>query len=178
MRCKSCSVKLDVKLDYCASCVGKGFDLRSFEVKRIARTKLIFDCRYTLQPIPIDNLSYVATLAQKYAHHLVNDKFNNSLTITITKDGQEYDWTFEDIKVGWFFKCSDGDLYWKHEDGEFRPMGSKCYHHKNCKEVDFGHFFVLGTNLNPDLDLKGLCITNVYDCQELAKALMIERIIT
>ncbi len=174
MKCKHCSVELDVKLDYCASCVGKGFDvkefdLRPFEVKK-PKYEIVGAINSTMTPYWYANDEDELRVNIGLIFNVCNIK-----EVMFKRLNKE--WTFEDIQVGWFFKCADGDLYWKHEESEFRSLGSRCHREKN--QIDFAHFFVLGTNLDLYSDLKEYGkITNAYDCQELAKALMIERIIT
>ena len=87
------------------------------------------------------------------------------------------EWTFEDIQPGLFFKISF------HDDG----FGTPIFFKKDNDwvfELDFG---ILEADM-PCLEShafetyqderSGFDITNVYDCQELAKVLMIERIVT
>ena len=90
-----------------------------------------------------------------------------------------HEWKWEDIKVGWFFKCSDDFLYWKFDDEEFRSLGTHANRPKDIGKVEFCYYFDLGTNLAVDPDLKDCgAITNVYECPGLAKILMIDTVIT
>lgn len=157
----------------------KEFDLRPFEVKK----ELYYP--YVIKAVLVngDIVSFTSDkfesieAAEAQITHL-KEVHKIFFKMRAFQDRDEKPWQWEDIQVGWFFKCSDGYLYWKHEDGEFRPLGEKCRMGLKDTEIEFSHFFVLGTNYDPDSDLVDKSITNVYDCPELAKMLMIERIIT
>jgi len=139
------------------------FDLRPFEVKK---PKDIF---YRAR-VYAGGVCHVDRLIEIYGQLPVRDMHesygNLEVNISLKPEIQEKEWTFADIQVGWFFKSADNSIYFKVSNKLYRRVVNVC-----------GYWlFQMATLAHKDGDILG--ITNVYDCPELAKVLMIERIIT
>jgi hypothetical protein len=141
----------------------KEFDLRPFEVKK--------PTYYTVSMRGLGAYfdHHIKTLkgfneAKLEVARCVSELPENHWTIKITTDYKDREWTFDDIQVGWFFKCHNENLMFKvDEDGGIlisTSRGMICITHVKHDSSEYTK------------------ITNVYDCPELAKVLMIERIIT
>lgn len=145
------------------------FDLRPFEVKK---PRLPFTCLEAHSNTGLSNIQSIEIHPETVCDSLIQcfmEDEDISLTINVLKrGGREKQWTFEDIQVGWFFQTKLGCLYIKASEIEVLSIG-----------VDING--IESRRMRKDsLDclIDVTTITNVYDRPELAKVLMIKRIIT
>lgn len=152
------------------------FDLRPFEVKKK------YEERFVLWKVNVMGITKKEERINSFessarAWTWVRDNFIGSIKSYQTYEHPIYysyfirretgakEWTFEDIQVGWFFKTSINYVYIKISERKGR-----------CIQNSGNEFYV--SDLIFDFEVLDGKITNVYDCPELAKVLMIERIVT
>jgi len=158
----------------------KEFDLRPFEVVKLPKRRVVYiidynnaeghvngpDCaKYFESPAEA-----IESLKKTYSEKMGDDFYYlQSIESILIKRKvileEPRTWTFEDIQVGWFFQSSNKQRYIKVSATEYKYWDSKD-----------GRIYISNqASVFGEVDIK---ITNVYDCPELAKVLMIERIIT
>ena len=151
------------------------FDLRPFEVKK---PKAYYYKIWLRNNLPLHGEDYHhnfglfkhlkdAPLVIEQAIKFINSDSRYDAThmrIELCEDIiKSHIWTFEDIQVGWFFKIGDSIF---------------CKVEKQYAEERFVNGSITFAYSADQFSKYFGPITNVYDCPELAKVLMIERILT
>ncbi|MES2218995.1 MAG: hypothetical protein V4501_11355 [Pseudomonadota bacterium] len=142
----------------------KEFDLRPFEVNRPMESLYELNC-YHSDGIHKEGFSGREDFILSNLAELIS-KLPADNTMTVRGLGSsERKWTFDDIQIGWLFKAATNYIYIKISE-------RKC----RCIQNGGNEFYV--SDLICDFEALDCNIANAYDCPELAKALMIERIVT
>lgn len=132
----------------------------------------------------IEDASKVIERTYEFIDSNSNDRGYDTKEIMIERkedlvESSKHQWQWEDIRVGWFFKTAskrhDGkSLCVKTGEYAFRWMYDFAIDEKSQDRIIYNYH-----NQEWDGFTKNIAsITNVYDCPELAKILMIERILT
>lgn len=206
--CWRCGIEVEAKLTYCVSCAGgkkeelkiifpegtKGILICEYCHKKLHGLLTVNDIRYRdlkctckreepkmkefdLRPFEVkkeEHQKWIAKIGSSvvlaaFTYHALWRRIENPAQfgcdfekIEISLEISTSQWTFADIQVGWFFKVEGGSVYQKINNTWLQTVVSRIGLDYEC------------VNSKPHYDK----ITNVYDCPELGKVLMIERVIT